>query len=344
MGVEIGRPLRAAVAAVLAWLAVFMIGGAATDYPYYAPLGAVIAVASSVVGSVRESLAAIVAMSLGVALAVLTTPLPVVLSLLVVVLLGTAVSVTPYLERLGTAAMWTPLTGMFVLVIGGQSPWDFAGAYVGLTTLGALIGLTVNALWPPLPLRAEARTATRIRDELADRLDSVADGLRADRPPTPDEWADRTRTLDVLVGRMRRLAGQAGETRRANWRVRRWRESADRRYAEARALERLAFLTEDLTDLLADHEHAHLDRVALGPDLRPYAADALDALADVLRTVDEHTVDEAAVVRATATGEELVHAMRRIRENTGEDLVTAAGVVTAVERTLSALPPPRTGG
>lgn len=343
MGAEIGRPLRAAVAAVLAWLAAQAMGGLATDYPYYAPLGAVIAVSSSVVGTIRETLRTIIAMSLGVGLAVLTAPLPVVWSLLVVVLLGSAVPVVPYLQRLGGSASWTPITGLFVLVIGGQSPWDYAGAYVGLVTLGALIGLAVNTLWPPLPLRAEARAAARVRDELAARLAAMADRLRRDQPPTPGEWSEEVRGLDALVGRMRRVATEAGQARRGNWRARRWRDLADRRYREARALERLAFLVEDLTDLVTDQEHADREHVALGPPLRPYAADVLDALAGVLRTVREGGVDEAAAMRVTAAREEMVQAMRRVRQDTGDDLVTAGGVVTAVERTLAALPPVREG-
>jgi uncharacterized membrane protein YgaE (UPF0421/DUF939 family) len=344
MGVEeLGRPLRAAVAATAAWLVVMPLGGAIADYPYYAPLGAVIAVTSSVIGSARETLRTIIAMSLGVGLAVLTWPLPVVWSLLVVVLLGSAVSVTPYLKRLGGSASWTPITGMFVLVIGAQaqSPWDYAGAYVGLVTVGALIGMGLNVVWPPLPLKAEARTVRRVRDEIVEHLDSVAHGLRGEEPPTPEEWDARIRRLEGLVGRMRGVASQAGEARRANWRVRRRRTAAERRYQEARALERLSFLMEDLTDLLSDQEHADRERVALGPDLRPYAADALGALADVLRTVEEAGVDEAAVMRAAASREELVHAMRRVREDTGDDLLTAGGVVTAVNRTLDSLPPAR---
>lgn len=340
MGVEVGRPLRAAVAAMLAWLAVLPLGGAAADYPYYAPLGAVVAVTSSVIGSVRGSLQTIAAMAVGVVLAVASTPFPQVVGLLVVVALGTALATSRPFEILGTASSWTPVTGMFVLVIGGDSPWDYAGAYVGLTTLGALIGLAVNALWPPLPLRAEARALARVRDALADRLDSVAEGLRGDLPPTPDEWAARVSDLDLLVARMRTVATQAGEARRANWRVRRWRTSSEQRYLEARALERLAFLVEDLTDLLADQEHAHREAVALGPDLRPHAAEALAALGDVLRTVADG-VDEAALERARATCEELVDAMRRVRRDTGDDLITAGGVVTTVGRTLSALQPVR---
>ncbi|WP_435768824.1 FUSC family protein [Nocardioides sp. SYSU DS0651] len=339
MGAEIGRSMRTATAAVLAWLAVMPLGGLADDYPFYAPLGAVVAVTASVIGSVRETLQTIAAMTLGVAIAVLATPLPQVFALLVVVGMGTAVMTSvPGFERLGDARSWVPITGLFVLVLGGDHPWDYAGAYVGLTALGALVGLAVNALWPPLPLRAEARALSHVRDTLADRLDAVADSLRRDGPPRPEEWREQTGDLDVLVGRMRTVASQAGDARRVNWRVRRWATSADQRYLEARALERLAFLVEDLSDLLADQEHAEREHVALGPELRPFAADALDAVADVLRTVEDG-IDLDAVDRARETSEELVRAMRRLRQDTGDDLITAGGVVTAIDRTLSSLRP-----
>lgn len=343
---ELGRPLRAAIAAGLSWVVVLPMGGVADEYPYYAPLGAVVAVTASVIGSVRESLQTIAAMAIGVALAVLTTPLPQLLSLLVVVALGTGVAVSPLFERLGSAASWTPVTGMFVLVIGGDSPWEYAGAYLGLTTFGALVGLVVNLVWPPFPLHAHARALARVRGTLAGQLESVSEGLSGDRPPTPEEWEERTADLDALVHEMRAVASDAGDSRRANWRVRRWRTDAEKRYLQARALERLAFLVEDLTDLLQEQEHDEREHVALGRSLRPYAARALADLAGVLRSAeDDGEVEPELVERADTSVEALVRAMRGVRRVTGDDLITAGGVVTVVGRTLSSVAQPvRPGG
>jgi len=341
MGAELGRSLRAAVAAVVAWLIVQPMDGVAAHYPYYAPLGAVVTMTASVMGSLRESLQTIGAIALGVAVAFVFTPVPEPVSLLLVVAVGTVVMTTrPAYDWLGDQRTWVPITGMYVLVIGGDPPWKYAEAYVGLTALGAVVGLAVNTLWPPMPLRAEARTLGRVRDTLAERIESVASRLRGERPPTPGEWGDHVHDLDVLVQRMREVAAQAGDARRVNWRVFRWRRSAEQRYLEARALERLAFLVEDLGDLISDQEHAEREHVALGPDLRPHAADALDELAAVLRTVDGG-VDEDAVARAEERCEDLVQAMRRVREDTGDDLITAGGVVTAIRRTLDSVRPDR---
>ena len=43
--------LKSAFAAGLAWLAVLPLGGVADEYPYYAPLGAVVAMGATVVTS-----------------------------------------------------------------------------------------------------------------------------------------------------------------------------------------------------------------------------------------------------------------------------------------------------
>lgn len=351
MGGVIGRSLRAAVAAVLAWSIVLPMGGLADDYPFYAPLGAVVATTASVIGSVRETIRTIAAMALGVAVAVVSTPLPVPAALLLVVALGTAlVTSWPLAKVLGDGGAWVPVTALFVLVIGGDDPWTYATAYVGLTALGALVALVVNATWPPLPLRAEARALAHVRDRLADRLAAVAHSLRGQRPPTPEEWQQQVSDLDTLVTLMRAVAAQAGEARRANWRVRRWADAAERRYAEARALERLALLVEDIGDLLADQEHAERAHVALGPDLRPYAAQALEALAALLHSVEggvedrtedevEDGVESRAVAQARQRAEELVAAMRRVRAGTGDDLITAGALATSIQRTLSSLLP-----
>lgn len=334
---EISRPVRAAVAAVVAWLAVLPMGGLADDYSFYAPLGAVIAVTATVIGSVRESVQTIAGMAVGVLLAAAATPLPQVVGLLLVVGLGTAVAVVPLFDRLGAGASWAPVTGMFVLVIGGDSPWEYATAYLGLTTFGALVGLFVNLLWPPLPLNAEDAAIRRVRLGLADQLEDVSDGLARDLPPTRDEWVEHVRSLGPLVDRMRETAARAADARLANWRARR-RRVAVARYEETRAYERLAFLVEDLTDLVQDQEHAERERVALGPRLRPYAARALADLAAVLRERDEERMVEV-LRRAETSVEALVRAMRGLRLVTGDDLLTAGAVVTAVSRTLTSLTP-----
>lgn len=333
---EISRPFRAALAAVLAWLVVQPFGGLVDQYAYYAPLGAVVAVTATVLGSARESMQSILAMAIGVGLAAVTIPMPQVLALLVVVGVGSVVATGPWFAWLGTAGSLTPVTGMFVLVIGGDEPWSYAAAYLGLTTVGALIGLVLNLSWPPLPLGSEDAVFDRMRVGLAEQLEAISEGLAGDRPPTPEEWAARKHEVELLVTELREMATHAGEARKANWRARR-RGAIDARYEEALSYERLAFLVADLRDLLSEQEHNERERVALGPRLRPYAARALRDLATALCETHGRVVDAEALARAETSVDALVHAMRGVRLVTGDDLLTAGAVVTTVGRTLAAM-------
>lgn len=345
------RPLRAAVAASAAWAIVQTMGGTADQYPYYAPLGAVVAITTTAAGSVRESARTMAAMVVGIALAVLTEPLPPILGILLVVGIGTALGALGS-RWFGAAASWIPITGMFVLVIGGNTPYGYAGAYLGLTSLGTLVGVVVNLAWPPLPLRAEAQALGDVRAALSDLLESMADALVAERPPTPHEWAARTRDLDLVVAHMRETAATAHETRLLNWRVRRWTRAAGMRHRQARAFDRLALHVEDLADLLAEEENSEAAQVALGPELRPYASKVLLDLAAAMRSIESEgpvvdpsgaSVDDEAVEAARRSLEELVDQMRVVRERTGDDLLTAGGVVTLAGRTLHTLTAVRPG-
>ena len=88
----VGRALRSAVAAVVAWLAVLPWGGLADQYPYYPPMGAVIAVSATVTGSVRTVWRTALAIAIGAGLALATTGLHLLIQLFVVVGLGSVVS------------------------------------------------------------------------------------------------------------------------------------------------------------------------------------------------------------------------------------------------------------
>lgn len=337
--------MRAAIAAAAAWSVVQTMGGVADEYPYYAPLGAVVAVTTTAAGSVRESGRTIVAMAVGIVLALLTEPLDQLPGILIVVGLGSALGGLGA-HVFGTAASWIPITGMFVLVIGGNTPYDFAGAYLGLTALGAVVGVAINLLWPPLPLRAEALALSDVRGSLADLLESMAAALVSQRPPTPEEWNSRTRDLDLVVDHMRETASTAHETRLLNWRVRRWTQAAGTRHRQARAFERLALHVADLADLLADQEHDERHEVALGPELRPLASRLLEDLATAMRSIEAEgpvvdpsgaVVDDEATEQVQRSLDELVAQMRALRERSGDDLLTAGGVVTLARRTLGTL-------
>lgn len=330
---------RAAVAAALAWLIVRQLGGVADDYPYYAPLGAVVAVTSTVAGSIRETFQGLAAILLGALLAVgvQLLGLPVLVDLALVVALGTLVGRWP---KLGHLASWVPIAALFVLIVGRREPLDYAIAYLGLVGLGASVGVAVSLAFPPLGLADLARSAERLREELAGQLDDLADGLSLESPPGSEDWQQRRRAVRSTVHDVGEMVAHAAESRRANWRGRRFDEKADGYYRQARILLDVAHLVEDLTELVAEHERAERHSVAFGPRLRPAAARALGCTAELLRSVEGASGDLDRLRDADTATSELASAIRAERTRSEQDLFAAGSVVTGVRRAMASLTPP----
>jgi uncharacterized membrane protein YgaE (UPF0421/DUF939 family) len=329
--------VKAATASVIAWLLVQPLGGVADRLPYYAPLGAVIAVGTTFVGSARDALRGLLGILLGagLALGVMELGLPEVLALGAVVAAGTLLAGW---WRVRPQADWVPLTALFVLIIGRADPLDFAVGYLGLTSLGALVGLGVNLVFPPLPLSPARTSVSRLRDLLADQLDDLADGLFQVQVPCGEEWGARKRAIEPMTRQMRETVDRATEARRGNWRVERWRQDADRQYHQARALEQLALLVQEVAELVTHHAYPG-DDAPLGPSVRPAAADALRATAATLRSVDGPTADPACLVRADAACRRLREQVRRSREEYDDDMLVAGTVVLTLTRALHSLAP-----
>lgn len=327
------RAVKAALAALLAWLVVQPLGGAADEYPYYAPLGAVIAVSATVADSIKASVQGVAAIVLGATFAVAAAAiLPTAIGLAVVVLLGTLVSGW---WRFGAMGDWVPIAALFVLIIGSSGLVDYLVGYVLLTGLGAAVGVAVNTAMPPLPLIPGDREITAARRALADQLDDLADALRSEPPLDREQWLARHHDMRPRARAMGRLVAQAGQVRRVNWRARRWQEWADSQAEHARALERLSLVIDDLSSLLAETEHADLEVVALGPRLRGPAADAMEAVAALLRDGAERDGEptQESRDRAAAAVDALTEAVAD-RMRAGVTEVLAAGAIVTALRQL----------
>ncbi len=332
---RVPRAAKAATAAVLAWLAVQPLGGAADEYPYYAPLGAVIAVSATVADSVRASLQGVAAILLGAALAVCVgAVVPTVPGLAAVVLLGTLVAGW---WRLGEMGGWVPISALFVLIIGSSGLADFVTGYVVLTGLGAVVGVLVNALLPPMPLAPGDRELTDVREALAAQLDDLAGGLRSEDPLDRSAWLERHHDIRPQARAMGLLMAQSAQVRRVNWRARRWQEHADRQAEHARALERLSLVVDDLAGLLVRSENADLPAVALGPRLREPAATAMEAVARMLRDHDagDEPPSSDTVGEAQRAVEDLATAVTERMRAGVTDVLEAGAVVTALRQLVA---------
>jgi len=337
---------KGAVAAGLAWALVQPLGGFVDDYPYYAPLGAVVAMSTSVVSSVRNTARALLAITTGATLALaihgLAPPAP--LGIAVGIGAGLLLAGVPLFGPMGS---WVPFATLFVLIIGGDEPWQYALAYGALVTLGGLVGLLANLAVPQLPLTPAGLAVDRLRERLADQLDLLADGLVHEQPLTQEDWAEMRLALEPDARRVEELVHAASEARRANWQAARWAETADRREAHARALQRLTGCVDEVIALVVDvRTSVHADGEVPG-QLRVEAAAAFRSVAAMLRTAAdedgsarEEDEDGQATPTAAASAAGAVDRLARAAgdaiASTGERYLAAAAIAVSLHQAVDA--------
>ena len=343
--------VKGSVAASLAWSVGLVAPAPFAEYPYYAPLGAVLATTSTVVRSVRESLQSVAAVLVGavIARAVALLPLPGPLELTAVV--GLALLCVGW-RIFGEMGSWTVMSAIFVLILGSGDSGDYIGSYAGLIVVGAAIGIGVNILFPPLPLTPSELALARLRDGLAEQVESLAGWLENEGPLAPDEWERRRQQLVPTVERARTAVAQTREASRANVRVRYhhrngyWLASQTRR---AGALGTSAEVVDETVRLLVVWERDGLDAVALGKELRPKFADTLRTFAAALRAAEtQDTANESAAGAAAAEAadavdrldesvEELRQAVRAAQRSSQHDYFVAGALIINLTRGANAL-------
>ena len=270
---------KAALAAAAAWTLVKPFGGVADDYPYYAPLGAVVVMSTTVMTSVRTGLQAVASICIGAALGVAALQLPVPGVVALVAVTGIGMGLASW-GKLGTMGVWVPFAALFVLVFAGNNPWHYVLGYAGMTAVGAAVGIAINLALPQLPLGRTLHAVSALRDELTRHLRALADDL-----VDADDLGSSTdikASLDPHANRLDQLVSQVRESRRINWRAGRWKHVADRREEQARALETIAYLVEEVGVLLA-----RPGNMLTGPSQVGHAiADALRCTADMLEATE----------------------------------------------------------
>jgi hypothetical protein len=327
---QLSMAAKAALAAALAWLAVQPFDGAAADYPYFAPLGAVVAVSTTVLASAREAAQTVVAILLGagVAIGLDSWAGPNAFTIAAVVAIGSLIGSSRYLGAMGS---WVPSAGLFVLILGAADPEGYVAAFGGLTALGAVIGMGVNLVFPSLPLDAADASLSRLRDILAGQFDELAEALLAERPLSDSEWRERSALVESVSADARATVLRVMESRRGNWRARKRRAEADQQHQVAIILVQLPFLMEDLTAVLVPASRSG-ESVPWGAPLRPRIAHALQATADVLRTMDHDGGAHEEITALEECVDRLVDEVRATRLRTGEDLFGVGSLITTLRR------------
>jgi uncharacterized membrane protein YgaE (UPF0421/DUF939 family) len=297
---------KTAFAASVAWLLAPFIPLADADYSYYAPLGAVVSMYPTLVRSVRTGLQALAGLALGagVAFGVLAVGGPRVISIALVVGVGVLLAGARFL---GEGRNWVPITGLFVLLIGGVNADNYSINYLVYMVLGVAVGVLVTVLIaPPLYLqRAEVRL-NHLRDQVAEHLRDLAEALDSGADADRD-WAANIAGLEETSADVRGAVAQSDESRRGNPRARRTEERSTENYRRLRALERSLFYVRDLTDVLGALEPIDSPKRQTPDVMRGELPDAVAAVANLVAS----PVRDEESVHLLAAAESAVDALAR---------------------------------
>jgi uncharacterized membrane protein YccC len=283
--------MKAGLAAGIAFAIAPFMPGSAADYPYYAPLGALVAMYENVAGSVRQGVQTLAGLAIGVGLAfvlfILGSPTPVTVGIVMgfgVILAG--------LPNIGAGRDWIPTAALLVLLVGGHNPDQFSFGYLLQMGVGVSVGILVNLLvFPPLHFRAAELSIAELRLALARQLWDMAKALKESWPPKHEEWSERSDELETSARAVRLAVEKADASRRANPRRRLHPRDIQLDYRNLRDLERVTFHVQDVTQVLADVIWAEDTPFVVPDEYAAPLADAMASVGDVLRSVEE---DDAA--------------------------------------------------
>lgn len=292
--------LKAALAAGIAFAIAPYMPGSAAEYPYYAPLGALVAMYENVAGSMRQGLQTLVGLAIGVGLAFMLFSLGQPTPLTVAVVMGLGV-ILAGLPKIGSGRDWIPTAALLVLLVGGHNPDTFSFGYLFQMAVGVTVGIVVNLLvFPPLHFRAAALSIAELRQALAQQLWDMGKALKESWPPEHQDWSRRSEALAAHARSVRLAVEKADASRQANPRRRLHPRDMELDYRNLRDLERLTFHVQDVTQVLSDVIWAQDTTPFVVPDA--YAAplgDAVASVGDVLPALeDEHPEGQAELVRS----------------------------------------------
>ncbi|WP_133162943.1 FUSC family protein [Arthrobacter glacialis] len=330
---------KTALAVGIAWWLAPLMPGVVDDYPYYAPLGVLVSMYPTFMGSVRTGLQTLYGLMLGILLGagVLAFGTPNVISLSLAVGAGVLLAGLPLL---GAGRDYIPVATLLVLIIGGSQGQAFSLGYGFQMVLGVLVGLMVNVtIFPPLALDAPQARIRRARTILIEQLDDAAAALRELWPPDHEEWASRGRLLEDAVGEVRAAVHEAAESQRANPRARlrsRHRILSDS-YEDLALLENITFHVRDLSEVLAGAIWEGPLEVRLRDGLREPLGSCLSATADVLRAWDDGNAGPDVFDEAAKSLSSLTDAVAATPASDSASLAPGATVALDVRRILTAL-------
>lgn len=277
---------KTALAVGLAWAVAPHMPGVTDEYPYYAPLGALVSMYPTLMGSMRSSLQTLFGLAAGIGLAALIvlTVGPTWWTIPLVVGLGVLLSGTGWF---GAGREYVPMAALFVLIIGGQNADDYSVGYLAQMAVGVVIGLLVNLLIAPAPLAAAAASRVEsFRTQLGDHLHDIGYAVSESWPPETAQWAEDAASLAETTADLRAALAEADESVRYNPRARRRHVGTAHIHEDLSTLDRIAHLIRDIADATADTIWNRPAAIPLDPALPEPLSAACHAVADVIAEPD----------------------------------------------------------
>ncbi|AWB85252.1 FUSC family protein [Mycetocola zhujimingii] len=329
--------VKTSIAVAIAWLIAPLVPGVAEEYPYYAPLGALISMYPTLMSSLRTSIETLASLAIGILLAaiVLIVAAPNVVTISLVIGAGVLIAGSKWLT---TGGDYVPVAALFVLIVGGPNADSYSIGYIVQMSVGVAVGLLVNFLiLPPLNFNGAVVKLAQFRSLLAKHLEEVGDALVENWPPEHEGWASRSNTLAETATAVRVAVGKADESRRGNPRARRHKRNLDDDYRDLADLERITFHVRDLTEVLAAAIWDAPFHSEVPERLREPLSEALHAVADPLkkRNSDRDVAD--AVEAARGAVDALTARIDQQTDSAPSALTPVAAVAMDLNRILAVM-------
>lgn len=330
---------KTSLAVGVAWFLARYMPGVADKYPYYAPLGALVSMYPTLMGSVRAGLQTLAGLFLGIVLAagVLLAGTPNILTISLAVGLGVLVAGHP---RLGAGKEYVPVAVLFVLIVGGQDADSYSVGYALQMALGVTVGLVVNLLiFPPLAIDAARLRVSRGRNLLVGQLEDIARALVESWPPEHEEWSQRSGLINATVSEIRGAAYHADESRKGNPRayLHSRHKLVTESFEDLSTLEAIAFNVRDITEVLSTVIWGNGSNDRLHPDTCKPMSECLQSVGSLMISWDEGTAEQLHFDQAREALSVLDSELKRSARQEELSLTPGAAVAFDCERILNSL-------
>lgn len=331
---------KTALAVGIAWLIAPYLPGVADAYPYYAPLGALVSMTPTLMGSIRTGLQSLLGLVIGILLAaaVIIFAAPNVITISLIVGVGVLIAGARWLTAGGD---YVPIAALFVLIIGGGDAENYSIGYLVQMSLGVAVGFAVNFLIaPPLTVSTAVVRLDEFRRMLARHLDDMAEALVESWPPKHEDWASRSDLLRETSEGVREALRGADESQKGNPRGAINRHDLNEDYEALYALETVTFHVRDITEVIAATIWTRPFQAELPEAMRQPLSDVLRAIGGVLVASEgSEETEEERIAAASAALEAALDHLDAQHNSSFSKLSTAASVAMNARRIIAVMTP-----